>query len=55
MSVCVTEEGHHVNLVNPVNLADKDWTDDYKFRKLMAQQKKNHYLATQIFENQCNC
>jgi hypothetical protein len=40
-SVCLTEENHHVNRVNPVNLADKDWTDTYKLSKLLTQQKKN--------------
>ena len=45
VSVCLTEENPHVNVVNPVTLADKDWTDEYKLNKLMTQQKKNQYLA----------
>ena len=53
VSVCLTEENNHVNKVNPMSLADKDWTDEYKLQKLMAQQKKNAYLANQIFDNQC--
>ena len=36
VSVCLTEENPHVNLVNPVTLADKDWTDEYKLNKLMT-------------------
>jgi hypothetical protein len=55
ISVCLTEENNHVNRVNPVNLADKDWTDSYKLDKLLTQQKGNQYLASQIFEGQCNC
>jgi hypothetical protein len=51
----LTEENNHVNRVNPVNLADKDWTDEYKLSKLMAQQRKNQYLAPQIFEGECIC
>lgn len=36
-SFCITEENRHVNLINPVNLADKDWTDPYKLNKLLNQ------------------
>lgn len=35
VSVCVTEENHHVNQVNPMTLADKTWMDDYKLNKLI--------------------
>jgi len=31
----LTEENNHVNKVNPVALADKDWTDEYKLMKLI--------------------
>jgi hypothetical protein len=55
VSVCVTEENNHVNQINPVALADKDWTDDYKLKKLLQQQQKNQYQSYQIFGNQCNC
>lgn len=34
-SFCITEENRHVNLINPVNLADKDWTDPYKLNKIL--------------------
>ena len=37
VSVCLTEENNHINKVNPVNLADKDWTDTYKLNKLIMQ------------------
>lgn len=37
ISVCPTEEDNRVNLVNPIELADKDWTDDYKLMKLVKQ------------------
>ena len=36
ISLCLTEEIQHINEVNPVNLADKDWTDPYKLNKLLA-------------------
>ena len=55
VSVCLTEEIPHQSTINPVNLADKDWTDPYKLTKLLTQQKKNHYMANQIFGNQCTC
>lgn len=36
-SECITEELNHVNDVNPVALAEKEWTDEYKLEKLMKQ------------------
>jgi hypothetical protein len=36
VSVCLTEENNHVNKVNPMSLADKDWSDEYKLNKLMT-------------------
>ena len=55
VSVCLTEEIPHQSMINPVNLADKDWTDPYKLNKLLQQQKKNNYMANQIFGIQCTC
>lgn len=55
VSICVTEENKHINEVNPVALADKEWTDGYKLAKLMVQQKKNKYLTNQIFGSECQC
>ena len=55
VSVCLTEEIPHQSTINPVNLADKDWTDPYKLNKLVTQQRKNHYMANQIFGNVCAC
>jgi hypothetical protein len=37
VSVCLTEENNHVNMVNPVTLADTLWTDEYKLNKLMKE------------------
>ena len=37
VSVCLTEENNHVNVVNPVALADTLWTDEYKLNKLMKE------------------
>lgn len=37
VSVCLTEENNHVNVVNPVTLADTLWTDEYKLNKLMKE------------------
>jgi len=54
-SVCLTEEIPLKSTINPVNLADKDWTDPYKLNKLLTQQKKNQYMANQIFGNECTC
>ena len=51
----LTEENTHVSEVNPVTLVDKDWTDPYKLKKLLKQQRKNQYMTNQIFGNQCNC
>lgn len=45
VSVCLTEEIPHQSKINPVNLADKDWTDPYKLNKLLTLQKKGHYMA----------
>lgn len=55
VSVCLTEEIPHKSTINPVNLADKDWTDPYKLNKLVTQWRKNHYMANQIFGNVCSC
>ena len=55
VSICQTEENDYVNVVNPVQLADTLWTDEYKLNKLMKEQKKNQYLSNQIFHQQCNC
>jgi len=35
VSVCLTERNNHVNQVNPVALAEKEWTDEYKLAKLI--------------------
>lgn len=35
ISACDTEENNHINEINPVTLADKDWTDEYKLYKLL--------------------
>lgn len=50
-SICLTEENRHVCMINPMNLADKDWTDPYKLNKLLTQQKTID--ADQIFSTQC--
>lgn len=55
ISACPTEEDHRINTVNPIALADKDWTDEYKLMKLLKQQQKNMYQSAQIFGNNCNC
>ena len=50
-SVCLTEENRHVCTVNPVNLADKDWTDPYKLNKLLTQQRACD--INELFPTQC--
>ena len=52
-SVCVTEVDHHVNKVNPMQLADKTWMDPYKLDKLIKQQQKNFHHN--LFGMNCDC
>ena len=35
-SVCLTEENRHVCMINPMKIADKEWTDPYKLNKLLT-------------------
>ena len=36
--LCETEEATFQNEINPIKLADIDWTNDYKLSKLVALQ-----------------
>ena len=35
-TLCVTEENHFLNEINPIKLADIDWCSDYKLTKLLT-------------------
>lgn len=55
-SICLTEEAPiHVSAMNPVNLADKDWTDPYVLKKLLRLQRQALGKADQVFNKFCDC